>query len=270
VIKEAIAVLCLVVVVVVPVFAGGQPEVEEEDPAPVQGRGERINISPEEPNGEDPVEEIPPFTEDDVILPIWDLVLHDSDRGPALEGIAAAVEMGYLPVGLHVESGRPHMVLYAFNPGIPVTEVALQAFEDPDRTPEQLAQFISSGWLPMALAVPDGNLTALMIRTPIPFDDWGVVFTEINLAEMGREVEERYEQGYTLWALGNDGDRMWLFFVDEAEGAPNRETRFMVFPFVEALYTPEIDRLTQQGWFPWAVTLAEDQMIMVFTREDEE
>lgn len=252
------------------VAAGGRGETEGLVRPPITEPGDRIEIFPEQQEEENQPEPGQLFDEDDVVLPIWDLVLHAPERDLALEGMAAAVELGYLPVGIHTEPDRPHMVLYAFNPGIPVTEVALQAFTSPEETPAQLARLIDDGWLPMGITVPGGNLTALMIRTPIPFDDWGMVFTDVSLAEIGRETQARYEQGYTLWAMGNDGDRMWLFFVDEAEGAPVRETRFMVFPFVENLYTPEIDRLTQQGWFPWAMTLADGQLIMVFTREEEE
>lgn len=250
--------------------AGGR---SEERSAPVQ------TPLPPPPPVERPVPEPPPTEQPAVdqadnqrILPIWDMVLHSEDRRMALVEIAEAVEMGYLPVGLHTAPERPHMVLYGFNPGIPVTDVALQHFPDRTATPGQLAAFIDEGWLPMAIAAPEGVLTAIMIRTPIPFDSWGMAFTDISVAAMGEEIERRTTEGYSLWAIANDGERMWLFFVAELPNAPQRRTRLMVFPFVEDLYTPEIDRLVVDGWFPWGVTVTDDgEMLVAFTRtEDQE
>ena len=262
--KIGILTIAVMILLLSDIYAGGGRETSTpppERPTRERGPGTRIDIPAQ------PEEELP---DPDRLLPIWDVMLHHEVPVRALREISQVVEMGLLPVGLHTERDSPHLVLYGANPGIPVTEAALHRFPDPTTVPEELGALIDQGWLPMGIAVPGGHLTALMIRTPIETGRWGVAFTDVDVLAIAEEAERRRGEGFSLWALGVEGERMWLFFVEEAAGAPRRDTRIMVFPFVEQLYTPAIDQLTvEEGWYPWAVTIVEDEMIMVLTRTEE-
>lgn len=261
--RVGILVFAVMLLLLPDVHAGGGRETppEPEPPARERGPGTRIQIP------EPPAEETP---DPDRLLPIWDVMLHQEDRERAIREISQVIEMGMLPVGLHTAPESPHLVLYGANPGIPVTDVALHRFPNPETVPAELGALIDEGWLPMGLAVPGGHLTTLLIRTPVETRRWGVAFTEVDVLEIAAEADRRQSDGFSLWAIGVEGERMWLFFVEEAPGAPRRDTRIMVFPFVEQLYTPAIDQLAvQEGWYPWAVTIVEDEMIMVLTRTEE-
>lgn len=227
--------------------------------APTPQPGRSVDITQARPSADDVVD-----------LPVWDLALHHTDLNVAVQQIAERIGLGYLPVGLHAEPGRPTLVLYAINLGVQIDSLALHRFEDQQTVQADIAGLLSEGWLPMGISNPGGILTALLIKTTIPIDGWGMAFAQFNLTDMRQEIQRRESQGYSLWALDVADDVAWLFFIDEGPEAPPRRALLQSYRFQRDVYVPAVASMIAEGWYPWGFAVVGDELLIAFSQNVEE
>ena len=134
-----------------------------------------------------------------------------------------------------------------------------------------LATLIADGWLPMAIATPQGDLVTIIVRSNLEVVDWGMAFVQNDLASIEEEVARRATDGYSLWAMSNWDGQAWLFFVAEPENAPDRSIRFAQFEDEPDTYSSGIDQAVREGWYPWAFTANanDDTVTIAFTQSTE-
>lgn len=267
--RTSIAIL-LLTITSYSIAAGGQQDENPEQPAPSD---ETLHHA----NSEETLDADTPQRNSDHSglesprgIQIWDLALEPNDDDQFLSELADRLSSGFLPVGLHFEAGRPPLVLYAINLGLDVVSIALQLFENPDTTRDDLATLIEDGWLPMTIAHNAGDLVSIMVRSDVEIRDWGMAFVPFDRASIETEISRRGDEGYSLWALSNSEDQAWLFFIQEAVDAPEREYLVVEYIFDHEVYIPGIDEAVGDGWYPWAITVLDGTMMVILTRTPEE
>lgn len=212
---------------------------------------------------------IAPVSAQRILIRVWDLQPHSANTEEAIDQISAWLEEGYLPVGLEYEPGRPVMVLYTQNLNVPISEVTLYTVENLENLGVEMATILRDGLVPMGMARHDEGLTLLLVRTPIPIRNWGLVTVPFNLVDIEREIDRREEQGYAAWAVSDYEDEAWLLFLQESEGAPPRSASVQSYLFNSDNYIPGIDSATSQLLAPWGITANPENLYVMYTSTEE-
>lgn len=209
------------------------------------------------------------LTADRVLIRVWDLQLHSSDIGVAIEEISEWVQEGYLPVGLEWAPGRPILVAYTQNINAPITEVSLYTIGDMEQLGPEMSRILREGLVPMGMARHEDGLTLLLVRTTIPIRNWGLVTVPFNLVAIESEIDRREAQGYSAWALSDYEAEAWLLFLQEAPNAPRRIATVQSYLFDADSYISGIDSATSNRLIPWGITSTPEELYVQYTRTEE-
>gem|GEM_PF-3882553 len=212
---------------------------------------------------------IAPVSAQRILIRVWDLQLHSNNTEEAIDQISAWLEEGFLPVGLEYEPGRPVMVAYTQNLNVPISEVTLVTLENLDNLGVEMATILQNGLVPMGMARHDEGLTLLLVRTPIPIRNWGLVTVPFNLVDIEQEIDRREAQGYAAWAISDYEDEAWILFLQESESAPSRTASIQSYLFDADNYVPGIDSATARLLTPWGITTNPENLYMLYTSTEE-
>ena len=179
----------------------------------------------------------------------------------AQKGLEQLIEQGEMPVGFDIDPEGTNFVL-SVSSDLRAGGVEIVRYEVEDALGGYIQYTIEQGWMPFGLARTGQVMSILWVEIPLEVEEWRLAESALDINARAATINQFAEEGYSLWDVSAESDRMTYLFLKFPEPAYNQVSITPFFRRSETL-ADEINTITNQGWLPNGLAVNEQFLFFV-------
>ncbi len=143
----------------------------------------------------------------------WLMQIYSAADGINQAEVTELMSRGYVPVGIEIEPDAETALLFR-NADTQTAGWTLTNHTDLSRIESDFAEILRRGFLPMDITMHSDVLSVIWIATNLTMSGWRIHATPKTPTALQSALSSFEDQGFTLWGVSDEGDRIWYLFVD--------------------------------------------------------